>query len=931
MMLFALSFLLIICRIKKMLKRNRMDTSLSTVLQSFRIAAGDKNYTHTSRIEPKGTFYIGGKDDLKKFYSELCKANERNECYGITERPLEISPLRQDFDFRFSLDHGCKRVYSLEDLKRLHRIYCEVLKGAISEDAFEEKMMICIISEKSKPRSEGGVIKDGLHLFFPYVYVDGWFLDTYVPDQVTKLMKREKLWAYEKYMEPIDELIDRTLRKKVWMLYGSVSSPMSEYYKVTHIFDGKQNEITLEEAFPNFFRGERKKEASYYLPMLMSIRKEHPKTPLNEIVEAKKKALINEQASKKRKYKRVVGKRSEVEVLEDLKRIEGDIMDMLSDDRCDKWESWMDVGWTLHSISQGNEKGLDMWIQFSKRSPKFKLGECEERWDKMDGRVGQNGQPKTIGSILRMARLDNPDAYNEWRESNVEVVIEDSLRAPKPNHYDLAMVLYKCFEDRFICSNSKRDMWFEYRNHAWHYVDDGISIKRLLPTIIAQKYGAFQRKLSEQFDRAVNSQQTSLAKEIQDKMKKVWKVIDFVKNKSNIVSCVEVAKMLFYKEDFHKTLDANCWLIGDQNGVYDLKNGIHRDGSPDDCISKQMGVEYIEYTWDDPEVVTAMHFFKQVFPNERIRTYFLKSTSACMQAGNVNKKFYVWTDERGNNAKSITLKAMQFIFGEYFMTFDPARFMKNTVKSAGGPMPDLKRMIARRIGAVKELAKNQPVDIGFLKFITGMDSMYVRSHHEEGDDITPQLTLVIMCNKPPKIPDDDEATWNRACVIPFEAIFSDNAPEDEDEQFRQKHFPIDRNFANKLPDMINAMYWILLQYFKMYLKDGLTPPPEVVLDTEKYKTDNNVFMQFINDKIKKTGNETNSIHFREMKAEFKEWYDENYPSYKFKYGDNTLKHELAKSPIGAIGKANRWYGMVIKTDEDDGEESMDLSGDENEE
>lgn len=906
-----------------------MESSLKALLSNYTIDKDDTNLTHTDRIwarETGGRYYIGGKENLSKFYTSLCKANNLNEVYGITEKPFEISsPLRQDFDFRFKLDHGLRRVYTLEHLKRIHEFYCQVITESVAD--VTDEMFICLFSEKSKPRSEDGKVKDGIHLFFPHLYVDGWFIDHYVPERVTHLMKKDKMFSYEEQMESIDSLIDRKMAKKVWMMYGSVSSEKGEPYKVTHIFDKTQNEITIPDAFPSFFNSGALKgrQPEYYLPILMSIRrKEIPPVKMTPIVDAKKEAMKPKGASKgKSKY--VPKKRSEADILEDLKRIDGDIMDMLSENRADTYDEWMDVGWTLFGIAEGNEKGLEMWIQFSKRSSKFKMGECEELWDKMDFRCGQDsGKPKTIGSILRMAKLDNPEAYNEWRESNVECVIEDSIKPPKPTHFRIAKVLHKTYEERFKCSKSKGDMWFEYRDNSWHYVDDGITIKRLLPTTIAQKYGAYQKKLSDEFDRAVNAQQNDAARNIQEKMKKIWKIIEFVECKQNIANCVDVAKTLFYEEDFHKTLDQNCWLIGDQNGVYDLKKGKHTPGGPDDKVSKQLGVPYIEYAWSDPEVVNVQKFLEEIFPNERIREYWLKSTAACLQAGNVNKKCYVWTNDNGDNGKTVTLKLVEMVFGNYFMNFDRNRFVANSMKSAGGPAPDVKRMIGRRLGAVKELAKNEPIDIGFLKFVTGNDTAYVRSHHEEGDDMQPQLTLIIMCNKPPKIPGNDLPTWNRIRVIPFESTFSKTAPATREEQKKLKIFPVDPNFTLKLPDMATAFYWLLLQYFKKYLSEGLNEPPEVTMDTSKYRTDNDVFMQFTFDRLKKTGNPEDKIHNKEVYEEFKEWYAENHPSYsKCNIGARAFNAEMTKGLLGQIGAKGNWCGFAFK-DDDDGEESLGM-------
>lgn len=902
-----------------------MDSSLSTVLESFRVQKDDKHYTHTSRIHPKGKFVISGKDHTSVFYRELCKANEQNQAYGITEKPYEISPLRQDFDFRFSLDHGLRRVYTLDTLKTIHRLYCQVMKESISN--FTADMCVCVVSEKTKPRSEEGVIKDGLHLFFPNVYCDAWYIDTYVTEQVTALMRKEKLFAFEEHMEPLDTLIDRRIATKVWMLYGSVSRETAEYYKVTHIFGEDQQEMTIKQAFPTFFRTDRKKAPSYYLPILLSIRKERKSVILNEICKAKKR--LTSKSSTKRTKKYVPVTRNEADILADLKRIDGDVMDMLSDDRSNAYEDWMDVGWTLFSISQGHEKALDMWIEFSKRSPKFEIGKCEQLWDNMDCRIGtQTGRPKTIGTILRMARLDSPDEYNAWRESNVECAIEDSLRTPKPTDHRIAKVLYKCYEDRFVCSKSKGDMWYEYYNHCWHYVDDGITIKRLLPTTIGQKYSAYQQKLSNMYNQAVNNNDVTEVKSLQDRMKKVWKVIEFVESESNVNRVVKMAKNLFYQENFHEKLDHNGWLIGDQNGVFDLRTHKHRAGSPDDKISRQLGVPYIDYTWDDPEVENVMTFLRQIFPNPSILEYFLKSTAGCLQAGNVHKKCYVWTNESGNNGKSVMLKAMELIFGDYFLNFDPNRFLKTTLKSAGGPSPDIKRIIGRRLGAVKELPKHSAIDIGFFKLITGNDSLYNRSHHEEGGDIIPLLTLIIMCNQPPRFPGDDNATRNRLRIMPFESTFCEDAPSDPDEQIRQKRFPMDKNFTAKLPDMIPALYWVLLQYFKKTLEEGIAEPVEVKMSTDRYHADNDMFMQFSCDKIKKTGNPKDVVSLSDAWLEFQEWFRENYPGRKYAGSKLSFQREVEKCCFGKLSDKKKWTGFTIRLDmDDDGEESLGLASD----
>ena len=54
--------------------------------------------------------------------------------------------------------------------------------------------------------------------------------------------------------------------------------------------------------------------------------------------------------------------------------------------------------------------------------------------------------------------------------------------------------------------------------------------------------------------------------------------------------------------------------------------------------------------------------------------------------------------------------------------------------------------------------------------------------------------LACICNDKPKLPNNDQAAWNRIRVFPFESTFTSNAPNTFEEQLRQKKFPKDGIF-----------------------------------------------------------------------------------------------------------------------------------------
>ena len=68
--------------------------------------------------------------------------------------------------------------------------------------------------------------------------------------------------------------------------------------------------------------------------------------------------------------------------------------------RIDDYDSWVNIGMILHSLG---DAGLELWIENSKRSPKFTDGDCEVKWSSFhDGRSNALG----IGTLVKWAKED---------------------------------------------------------------------------------------------------------------------------------------------------------------------------------------------------------------------------------------------------------------------------------------------------------------------------------------------------------------------------------------------------------------------------------------------------------------------------------------------------------------------------------------------
>ena len=184
-----------------------------------------------------------------------------------------------------------------------------------------------------------------------------------------------------------------------------------------------------------------------------------------------------------------------------------------------------------------------------------------------------------------------------------------------------------------------------------------------------------------------------------------------------------------------------------------------------------------------------------------------------------------------------------------------------------------------------------------LKELTGNDSMYVRGLYKEGREVKPMFKLVLVCNKLPRLPCDDPATWNRIRVLEFESRFPKNAsevPKSFDEQIEKKVFPRDENMSEKLHYMKYAFMWMLTQEYKRLqnLKIREPDPEEVMKATLLYRENNDIFFQFVREKYVYDPNDKDAVLTIALVYEmFKQWFRDSFPNLKVPT-KNELKEDL---------------------------------------
>lgn len=909
---------------------------LAEFLEKRRVKGGEP-FTHTSMVQPRGNYYIGEKheDIFWTLYCNNLAKGEQGDTMGLTEIPNKCSPLRIDFDFKFPIETGLTRKYIKDHVETIIHIYQNIIMGIADPSDFEEseRILDCVFLEKEKPRREQDYIKDGFHLHFPRFVCDAHVQNQYIRDMMLEKLENDpdlenfrkdvvdltfdpKKSENQTTKQKLVQIVD-SIGTKTWLLYGSKKDKdAKEYFKLSNCYDGELNDIDLETVFQSELEDLRAKgkklNAKYYLPRLLSIKNYKKEIKLNDEIQEKLIKEIKHHSERKRKA--VKQTKNLEDILADLKTIDdGKLMDMLSDDRAENRDSWMDVGWTLFNIGQGHDKALDMWIDFSKRSEKFKDGECERLWDTMELKG------KTMGSLLRMIKEDSPDKYATWKDDQITTHLYKAVSTDRPTENLVAKVVHKLYEYRFVCASSKNDIWYEFYGHRYHLVDDAISIVKLLTTEVCDLFLKFEKDLWNKI-RYTNEDDEKEKERNKKYAKRANKIVESLNLHSFCTKVVKMCKLWFHDANFFKKMDENRDLVGFENGVYDLKTGIFRNGSPDDYITFSTGRNYYAYGDDDEEMLNLLDYLRKVYVNPRILEYFLDFVCSCLQGGNRNKIFAVFTGP-GDAGKTMIVKLLTLVFGDYSLNFPRETFVMGRGSSAGGARPDLARVRGKRIAFVKEIASNEKLHIGMVKEMTGNDSFFARNIYEKGMDINPMFTLILMCNDPPEIPAHDEPTWNRVKVIPHESCFpkpddpKKKVPEDVEEQIKQKIFPQDPHFEEKLEYFAGPLTSLLFKKFKDYIvRKGLKEPEEIRKSSYRYKVRNNVFIQFFESRIEK--DEESSLRLKDTFDEFKKWYAENYPSYslnKDRIGKIKFKEEMIKQIGDMDEKGVKWVGYRFKT------------------
>ena len=792
---------------------------------------------------------------------------------NFSQKQKEIGPLMLDIDLDF--DKTVIHVDDNTDIKTLeHHRYNEdditcIIEyiNSLLHQFFEigDDNIYAYLQEKpyaSIKYDKNGkfhCIKDGFHLcyIYPFTIQQRQFIYHKLIDYFSENNRLDHIGFTNTYNKIFDE---STMFRNNWMIYGSYKSlgEKEQIYKCRYYYDFNVEKHNIDMEFDELVRTF---DVRQYLDS------DEPVMFKDEFVDDIKKYMSKNEYNKQiNKFNDIVIEDKiepfNIDKYEELKNIEtslGDrrrlfiqgLLSLLKSNRADDYTNWRNICWAIASVNKYDERLRELFITFSKRSPKFDQSECMKLWE----RAGIDGRLITIGTLQHYAEEDNPNEYKKLKQYYYNSLQETIIQTG--SDVDIAQYTYNNYGFRHMYSG---EAWFYFNDNLWNkignekiYEEISHSVRTDFSERKKEDLQRFRKQISniqEQMDNQemnrgndneegvnMNTEFKRVSKLREDRLK-LYRTLD--KNLSTNGKLESIIKSCqrgpFLKTDIEVKMDSNPFLIGFENGIYDLQARQFRRGKPEDYVSKSVGYPYSEYNGDEPVFDQINKYLSSLFVDEPVREYVLTYLASRLEGRAINNQFNIWTG-KASNGKSVFTALLKKIYGTYYHTLEVSALTGKRLGSEQAS-PALAQTIGRRIIISQEPGANEQINAAFIKQLSGgQDAITVRNLYSAPITFVPQFEIVLVCNSIPNLDNDDQGTSRRVTVVDFKTTFVKNRKVDLDDPankyIREADFSVEAHIHND--DWTGPFMWLLInKYYPKYRAQGLIKPKEVSYATQRY-------------------------------------------------------------------------------------------------
>lgn len=308
-----------------------------------------------------------------------------------------------------------------------------------------------------------------------------------------------------------------------------------------------------------------------------------------------------------------------------------------------------------------------------------------------------------------------------------------------------------------------------------------------------------------------------------------------------------------------------------RNGTVNLKTGELLPHRREDYLTKLAPVEYTP----DARSERWERFLDQVTDGDTDLRGYLQRVAGYTLVGVATEEIMLMLFGGTATGKSTFLEALKATMGDYACTADFETLLRQNRDR--GPRNDLARLQGARLVTASEVPAGRQFDEATIKQITGGDRISARFLYKEPFEYTPQFTIWLAANHRPSVREDDPAVWRRLKAVPFEKTVPDH--ERDPNLKAQLRDPAVGGPAILAWAVAGALQW---------KADGLGEPAAVSDATSEYRSEQEVFGQFVEDRCV-LGDEQ-WVSLRGIRGAYESWSAGN--GHRYTYGQKRVAAQL---------------------------------------
>ena len=341
----------------------------------------------------------------------------------------------------------------------------------------------------------------------------------------------------------------------------------------------------------------------------------------------------------------------------------------------------------------------------------------------------------------------------------------------------------------------------------------------------------------------------SLTEKDMNKLLKLLRNNCSASNKMNDI----IKHILTKAEEIEKDFNSDPFLLGFNNGVYDLKNDEFRDYTYNDYITLTTKYDYkpVDY-WRASNVKIKKELEKilnDIHPIKENRDLFLQVLASGLD-GRAYQKLFLFNGQ-GGNGKGLTGALMDIILGDYY--FQPGNGILKDVERANTPSPDMFNLKNKRYINFKEVAG--AVRVAMLRNLTGGGKFCGRLLNCNPESFYMTATFVMEFNASPDLDGKPQrADYRRLVDLFFPTNFTDD-PAKIGKKFGEVEYK-EGNTYYETQEFLESTRDVFLEmlldiYRNKKDKEGdkgmmFTIPKAIRERTEKFIENQNLFLKLFN-------------------------------------------------------------------------------------